>query len=238
MSNNNQLLNALAVLDSLEDEKLTNEMLCKMKEDQMAEYCTQLDYVKRINASSASALQKGEALEKLVQLLLKFSGNLFYIKQNVRTATNEIDIVCEATAAGKYLQSRKLIPNYDCFLGECKNYGRRVDVTYVGKFACLMQTTAYNLGILFSYHGVTGTGWNGAQGLIRKFYMSREDIKRRYIIVDFSIREFDLITQGETFLDILESKINALRLDTDFLSLLISHSAEKQIEPYKSKNTN
>ena len=93
-----------------------------------------------------------------------------------------------------------------------------------------MQTTAYRLGILFSYHGVTGKGWNDAQGLIRKFYLSKEDIEKRFILVDFSIREFELITQGITFLDILDSKIKALRLDTDFSAFLTAHPAAEKIE--------
>ena len=75
-----------------------------------------------------------------------------------------------------------------------------------------------------------GKGWNDAQGLIRKFYLSREDVEKRFVLVDFSIREFELITQDVTFLDILNSKIEALRLDTDFSRLLTAHPAAAKIE--------
>lgn len=230
MSGNMDLYTAVRVLDSVDDSKLRNENVCRMTEEQIAEYSKQLDCVKGLNGGNATAKEKGEALEMLVRMLLKYSGNLFEVKQNVRTGTNEIDIVCEATSMGKYLQSRNLILNYPSFLGECKNYGKKVGVTYVGKFACLMQTTAYRLGILFSYHGVTGKGWNDAQGLIRKFYLSREDVEKRFVLVDFSIREFELITQDVTFLDILNSKIEALRLDTDFSRSLTAHPAAAKIE--------
>lgn len=230
MSDNMDLYSILRVFASLGSSKLRNEAICRMTEEQMKEYCEQLDCVKRLNSSGASAKQKGEALETLVRMLLKYSGNLFDISQNVRTGTNEIDIVCEATTIGLFLQALNWIPKYPSFLGECKNYGKKVGVTYVGKFACLMQTTAYRLGILFSYHGVTGKGWNDAQGLIRKFYLSKEDIEKRFILVDFSIREFELITQGITFLDILDSKIKALRLDTDFSAFLTAHPAAEKIE--------
>lgn len=66
--------------------------------------------------------------------------------------------------------------------------------------------------------------------MIRKFYLSREDVEKRFVLVDFSIREFELITQGVTFLDILDSKIEALRLDTDFSRLLTAHPAAEKIE--------
>lgn len=229
MSDNMDLYTALRVFEKLGNSKTLNEDICRMTEEQKAAYCKQLECVKRLNNSGASTKQKGEALETLVQMLLKYSGNLFEVRQNVRTGTNEIDIVCEATTTGKLLQSRNLILNYPSFLGECKNYGKKVGVTCVGKFACLMQTTAYRLGILFSYHGVTGKGWNDAQGLIRKFYLSREDVEKRFVLVDFSIREFELITQDVTFLDILNSKIEALRLDTDFSRLLTAHPAAAKI---------
>ena len=114
------------------------------------------------------------------------------------TNTNEIDIVCELTPKGQILFSHNLLPiRQNVFLGECKNYNRTVGVTYVGKFACLMLTTAYKLGILFSYHGVTGKKWGDAQGLIRKFYLSRENIEDRYVIIDFTIDDLYIFPQAK-----------------------------------------
>lgn len=228
------LVKAQNVLESIEDQETLHRIICQTTDEQKAEYLKQLDYVKSTNANAcASTEEKGRALEELVQILLKHSGGIYCIKQNVRTNTNEIDIVCNATPKGRFLQSLRLIPDYDSFLGECKNYGTRVGVTYVGKFACLMQTTAYRLGILFSYHGVSGTGWEDACGLIRKFYMSREDIEKRYIIIDFSIREFEMVAEGKNFLDILDNKIKALQLDTEFSSLLTAHPAQNEISPHR-----
>ena len=54
------------------------------------------------------------------------------------------------TAAGKALQSNGILSAYYTnFIGECKNYNKKVGVTYVGKFCSLMLTTGCTLGILF-----------------------------------------------------------------------------------------
>ena len=114
--------------------------------------------------------ERGEKLEEIVTYLLQISGNLFEVIQNVRTETNEVDQVIKLTQAGKYLKENGIINNkYETFLGECKNYGKKVSVTYVGKFCSLLLTTGTKLGILFSYNGVTGNGWKDSKGLIKKF---------------------------------------------------------------------
>ena len=238
MSNSQELYNALAVLDSIGDFQELNRRLCEMTPEQMHTYREQLDAFKNCHqeGSKVSDYEKGKILEKLVYLLLQFSGGLFSVKQNVATNTNEIDIVCELTPKGQILLSRNLLPiKQNAFLGECKNYKRAVDVTYVGKFACLMLTTAYQLGILFSYHGVTGRKWDNAQGLIRKFYLSRERIDDRYSIIAFSVDDFEAICNGITFLDIIKRKMEMLRLDTDYLSKLTHHPLENDILHYSPK---
>lgn len=88
MSDNMDLYTAVRVLDSVDDSKLRNENVCRMTEEQIAEYSKQLDCVKGLNGGNATAKEKGEALEMLVRMLLKYSGNLFEVKQNVRTGTN------------------------------------------------------------------------------------------------------------------------------------------------------
>ena len=104
------------------------------------------------------------------------------------------------TPAGRLLQAAGILsPYYANFIGECKNHGKTIGVTYIGKFCSLMLTTRSNLGILFSYHGVTGHGWNDGSGLIRKFYLHKENLLDRYCIIDFNIWDFRSILQGKNF---------------------------------------
>ena len=237
MSSSDEIFYALSVFEGISDFTELNRRICDMTPEQKQRYNNQLDALISCHkpGTNFSDHEKGKILEDLVFLLLQYSGGLFSIKQNVLTNTNEIDIVCELSPKGHILLKNDLLPiKQNAFLGECKNYNSTVGVTYVGKFACLMLTTAYKLGILFSYKGVTGKKWDDAQGFIRKFYLSRENIDDRYIIIDFTVDDFDLIRRGSTFLDILKFKIDTLRLDTEYKSLLEHHPSESKIVHYSS----
>lgn len=213
------------------NKKLSNETLCKWTDSKKNEYKILLaDFEKSNGAkSNATTKEKGETLEKIASFLLENCGNLFAVERNVRTGTNEIDNLMKLTPAGQFLLSNGngILPQcYRSFIGECKNYHRSVDVTYTGKFCSLMLTTECKLGILFSYHGVSGQGWKYGNGLIKKFYLHKELERDRYCIVDFNIIDFRAIAQGGNLLQIVEDKINALKFDTDYSSSLSKHPAE------------
>lgn len=122
---------------------------------------------------------------------------------------------------GKTLVCNNIIDDrYECFLGECKNYDKKVSVTYVGKFCSLMLTNQIKLGIMFSYHGISGKNWNAGQGLIKKFYLHKENLKERYCIIDFNKEDFKSILNGDNFLNIVEKKMECLQFDTDYTRYL------------------
>lgn len=159
--------------------------------------------------------------------MLKISGDLFEVKQNLRTTTNEIDQVFVPTQKAKVLIASGIIDkHYELFLGECKNYNKSVDVTYVGKFCSLLLTNQIKFGLLFSYYGISGSGWSNASGLVKKFYLHKEKDEDRYCIIEFSKDDFISIDNGENFLQIVEDKLMSLRLDTDFREYLSKHPAE------------
>lgn len=58
MSDNMDLYTAVRVLDSVDDSKLRNENVCRMTEEQIAEYSKQLDCVKGLNGGNATARKK------------------------------------------------------------------------------------------------------------------------------------------------------------------------------------
>lgn len=104
---------------------------------------------------------------------------------------------------------------------------KKVSVTYVGKFCSLLLTTNIKLGILFSYHGISGKNWNDASGLVKKFYLHKENENDRFCIINFSIHEFESILHGENLLNIIDKQLKALRLDTTYIQYISSHPAEK-----------
>lgn len=205
--------------------------ICELNKEQLAQYQILLDDFKKINSSDkATTTQKGNSLERLVRYFLKVSGDLFELRPNLHTCTNEIDIFVTLKAKGKFLHSSKIInKRFDKFLVECKNYKKSISVTYVGKFCSLLLTTTTKLGILFSYRGFTGSGWGSASGLSKKFYLHKENEEDRYCVIDFCLDDFERILRGENFLSIVDAKIEALSLDTDFRKFLSEHPAEKSL---------
>ena len=234
---NNGTMELSSVLDFLKnaDKKYSNEKICEISVTQKKEYKDKLEkcimynemHAKDKDAPKDLDKKKGDSLEELASYLLQISGGLFTIDRNVRTATNEIDQIFKLTTKGNILLSANIIDRrYKLFLGECKNYKTSVSVTYIGKFCSLLLTNNIKLGILFSYHGISGSGWSYGAGLIKKFYLHKEKEEERFCIIDFSIEDFKKIEEGHNFLEIVESKINALRLDTDYERFLDTHPAQ------------
>lgn len=229
-----EISHALNVLGSLDEGDLF-EQICKINEPQRNKYKELLDKFDSINKVSSNTPGapknlrnlKGAALEELVKYLLQISGKIFNVSCNLRTSTNEIDELITLTSKGKLLVSRNMIDKrFEKFLGECKNYNKRVGVTYVGKFCSLLLTNNIKLGIIFSYHGVSGRGWNNGAGLIKKFYLHKEKLEERFCIIDFSYKEFESIYYGKNFLQIVEEQLCSLQFDTDYSRYVSTHPAE------------
>ena len=208
----------------------SNKKICEMTEDLQLEYEKLFNDFEMVNSSTESSPKlKGESLESLVTFLISSLDGLFKVKQNVRTRTNELDQLVNLTPSGKRLVSEGIInKNFNSFICECKNYNRSVSVTYVGKFCSLLITNQTQLGILFSYKGVSGKNWDSSSGLIKKFYLSKEKKDERFCIIDFNVGDFKAILEGDNFLDIIDRKIEALQLDTDYKKLLSKHDAEEK----------
>jgi hypothetical protein len=235
---------AISVLELLNNANidLSYDVICKMSEDQRALYHEKLEVFLKYNSLKSTDVSvatnlnrlKGKSLEDLAAYLLKISGDLFVVDQNLRTSTNEIDQVFKPTQKAKVLIASGIInKHYELFLGECKNYNKSVDVTFVGKFCSLLLTTQIKFGIMFSYHGISGKGWNNGSGLVRKFYLHKEREEDRYCIIDFSKEDFIAIDEGKNFLQIIDDKLLALRIDTDYKKDLSKHPAEETIS-YKN----
>ncbi|EGW39082.1 hypothetical protein [Desulfosporosinus sp. OT] len=213
------------LLEYLEDkEKMFNE-ITRLSQDEKKQYNTLLENLIAVNSKKEVGQRvKGKALEDIVSFLLETSS-IFKVQRNLRTSTNEIDQIIELSFRGKEFKNYIDILG-DVFLGECKNYNKTIGVTWVGKFYSLLQTTC-KLGVIFSYFGLSGKGWNAGSGLVKKLHISKEDFSRRIYIINFNIIDFKLINQGQSFLNIMQAKISGLRTDTGFLKHISDHPAQQ-----------
>ncbi|MEK5277749.1 MULTISPECIES: acetylglutamate semialdehyde dehydrogenase [Paenibacillus] len=161
---------------------------------------------------------KGKALEELVVFLLENTG-LFKVHKNIRNTTNEIDQLLELTFIGNHFKEHLPFKG-SIFLSECKNYNKAIDVTWIGKFHSLLVSNHSRYGFLFSYHGFTGSGWGNAVGLTKKLFLHKERMEDKIHIIDFNHSDFQLVAEGHSFLEILDSKIKELLTAADYTKYL------------------
>lgn len=215
------------------NQKYSYEKICELSNEQIVEYKRLLKNFESVNGTdtaNVTAKDKGKALENLAKYLLEISGGIFDVFENLRTTTNELDQFCRLKPAGKYLLANQIIDSrFSKIIGECKNYATTVNVTYTGKFCSLLLSNQVRIGILFSYKGVTGHDWTESCGLIRKFYLHKENEAERFCIIDFNIEDFRSIIRGENLLQIIENRINALQLDTGYDRFLVKHDLEMNV---------
>ena len=201
--------------------------------EDMEAYNILLDQFIETNSSNSSTRKKGKSLENLVNFLLERTG-IFDIYKNLRTNSNELDQLVRCNEMGRLYISNGLLDNrLNHFIGECKNYRAKVSVTHVGKICSLLSTTQNKMCILFSYKGVSGSGWVNASGLIKKFYLSKEYEQERFCIIDFNIDDFKKIKDGD---NIINNKIFSLQNDVDYSKFIKSHKLEKTILELQQKD--
>ncbi|MDQ7094241.1 restriction endonuclease [Desulfosporosinus sp. PR] len=212
-------------------EEFFNE-ITRLNQEEKERYNLLLDNLILVNNNKKVKQEvKGKSLEDIVSFLLEKS-NVFKVQRNLRTSTNEIDQIIELNFRGKEFKEHIDILG-DTFLGECKNYNKKIGVTWVGKFYSLLQPTC-RLGVIFSFYGLSGKGWNASSGLVKKLHISKEDFSHRIYIIDFNILDFRLVAQGKSFINIIQAKISGLRTDTDFLKHISDHPAQQNKSNHES----
>lgn len=216
-----EVFSLLPVEESLKD-------ICKLTPEDRVIYSQLFQELKRIHDKRRNCTdqEKGKVLENIVKFVLAKSGGLFEVKSNLHTSTNEIDDLVILNKKGARLVEQGLMDfKGPYFICECKNYNDKVDVTFVGKFCSLVMSQNCRLGIMFSYYGLSGSGWNDGIGITKKFHLRKEKPEERYYIIEFNKDDFELIEQGHNFLEIYESKVMALETDTKYEHYLQPHPA-------------
>lgn len=199
----------------------------KLSDDKLTEYNDLLSHFKQTNSSDCSTGEKGKSLESLVSFLFK-NSLIFNIHENLRTSSNELDIVLHLNQKGQLFKRFGWITSdYSKIIGECKNYEGKVGVTYVGKFCTLVTHLSCKIGVMFSYNGMTGNDkhWSDGKGLAKKIHLKTlsHPSEDTIHILDFSIKDFESISSGYSLVEIINAKITALELDASYDDLLISH---------------
>lgn len=187
------------------------------------------DLYEKLSKKDYQKSEKGHLLEELAYLLL-YQGyhGLFECRKNIHTSSNEIDIqLCwseNARLAGLH-QAFPFLGN--SFLCECKNYNKKVDVTYVGKFFSLLKVADCKIGIMIAWDGIScRSKWADASGLIRKIALK----DNTYILV---IEKSDLAriyNHESNIFSIMHDKYIALQNDINYDTYIKPHEAEKKFK--------
>lgn len=219
----NEAVSYLQSLLSLSTEDFISQFLSEytLSGEKLEEYKKLFNSFESANDSQLKATDKGTTLENLV-VFLATNTNLFEVIPNVRTSTNEIDTLLRTKPQAKPIlkQFFEIITD---ILFECKNYNKTIGVTWVGKFHSLLKNQNCKFGIIFSYHGFTGNGWNDSVGLTKKIYLKDE-----IVILDFNYQDFKELQSGRSFLEIIRNKIDSLKNDT-------THEIEKYFKPHEAE---
>ena len=170
---------------------------------------------------SSNTKEKGNKLEDLAKVLFVNSfPNIFEVKCNRRTSTNEIDLIINWTPQANSIGINNEFNGFgNTFLCECKNYDGKVDVTYIGKFFSLLCCSDTKLGIMVAWQGVTGKGWSAGSGLIKKIALS----EKRYIIVITQSDLYDIYQKKINLFELLKYKFRALKQDISYEKYITKH---------------
>lgn len=198
------------------------------------------------NLSFDTTKSVGDALEDVVNFIIKKSF-FFTVTENVRTGTNEVDQVIRLSKHGRiaierYNITKSLLNIEDeIFLGECKNYADSLSVTYIGKFYSLLKQCDCNLGLLFTYNGVSGNEnkWSDGHGLMKVLKLVEKYANgKNFNIIEFKLEDYEKILKGTSFFELIEVKKLALQVAANyevFLEEGISDELQILIQHCKTK---
>lgn len=213
--------------------------LTRWSDDDMQDFSLLLTDLKSDKCKTTK--EKGNKLEKLVEFIIKKTF-FFDVYSNVRTGTNEIDEIITLSSKGKQALEKfgickdLLEVDSDVTLGECKNYGRKLGVTYIGKFYSLMISTNVSFGIIFTTNGLTGNEkeFRDSYGLIKvlriieKYKNNNDD----FYIITFDLSDYEKMQEGTSFFELIKAKKFALRMSANYDQFLqtYEHSETKTIK--------
>ena len=187
------------------------DLICKMEHEKLEQLGLMINTLEISDEENTK--EKGNKLEDIVEFIFLNLKIFDVIYTNKRNSTNEMDLVIQLDNEGKLASYEGLFPfrEVNSFIIECKNYNKKVDVTWVGKFYSLLRSCNLNFGIIFSIDGFTARGkWQDAKGLSKKLLL-----KDNIYILDFKKKHLQSIAEGTNFIKLLEEEKRSLDLDVN-----------------------
>lgn len=147
---------------------------------------------------------QGKTLEALAEYILSCMPGCRTARRQ-KTQSTDLDIVC--TMEGFDVDFRSEFGRY--FVCECKDWKKAADFSTVAKFCRVLDSVKARFGILFSTHGISGKGKNKNAELERlKIFQDRG-----MVIVVVSREDFQVLSEGTNFINLLRRKYEIVRLD-------------------------
>lgn len=173
---------------------------------------------------------KGTLFEELIMIFFRdMNPNIFEVYHSVKSSSNEFDSLISIRENGCLMNVNQILGfSEKNFIIECKNYNEKIDVTWIGKFAHLMNSHNVKYGILFSKLPLTGLNkgkmtWNDASGLVKKFYLKYEAK-----IINLTLEDIkNVVLEKVRLVDILNKKSLDLQFDTEIKLIQHENSTKK-----------
>lgn len=147
---------------------------------------------------------RGEALEYLADYLLSCMPGC-RTRRRARSGSTDYDVVC--SMEGFEVDFRSEFGRY--FVCECKDWSNPADFTTMAKFCRVLDSFKAKFGILFSRSGITGQSDTA--------FAAREQLKvfqdRGIVIVVIDLRDLESIAAGKSFISLLRTRYESVRLD-------------------------
>lgn len=210
----------LNYLRELDDEQEKRDLLSQYSfdEESIRNFEAEIERIENHNFNTSK--EKGDALEDLAKSLLTFN-NMFDVYSNVHSSTNEVDLILTLKPGARVILDI-FYPNLSRlqFIGECKNYNKKVGVTWIGKVHSLLKLHNYDVCLLFSRKGFTGRKWDGGNGLSRKIAL-----KENLFVLDISFDDLILL-RDISVIELINTKYLSIIHDIDYANCLSQHPAE------------
>jgi hypothetical protein len=146
----------------------------------------------------------GESLELLAEYLMSCMPGCRTMRRR-RSPSTEYDIVCSMD--GVELDFRSELGRY--FVCECKDWQHPADFTVMAKFCRVLDSTKSRFGVLFSKHGISGSGTSS--------FAAREQMKvfqdRGMVILVLDLNDLQHVQDGANLIQLLRQRYEAVRLD-------------------------
>lgn len=95
------------------------------------------------------------------------------------------------------------------FVCECKDWQHPADFTVMAKFCRVLDSTKSRFGVLFSKHGISGSGTSS--------FAAREQMKvfqdRGMVILVLDLNDLQHVQDGANLIQLLRQRYEAVRLD-------------------------